>query len=117
MAPEVMKQAGLYYSFDFFYYTICCYILSSFCLCSLLNSSRFISLLGHGPPADIWSFGCTIIEMADGKPPFNEYTAMPSFFFDVLMNEKLPQIPDHLSPEAKRFVALCTQMYFLSERD
>ncbi|XP_051124023.1 mitogen-activated protein kinase kinase kinase 5-like [Andrographis paniculata] len=55
---------------------------------------------------DIWSVGCTIIEMLTGKPPWSEYSG-PQAMFNVL--KKSPTIPETLSAEGKDFLHWCFQ--------
>ncbi|XP_016441218.1 mitogen-activated protein kinase kinase kinase 5 isoform X2 [Nicotiana tabacum] len=53
---------------------------------------------------DIWSLGCTVIEMLNGKPPWSEYEAAAAMF-KVLKDT--PPIPETLSPEGKDFLRWC----------
>ncbi|XP_077216598.1 mitogen-activated protein kinase kinase kinase 5-like [Tasmannia lanceolata] len=54
---------------------------------------------------DIWSMGCTIIEMFTGKAPWSEFEGAAAMF-KILKNES-PPIPDTLSAEGKDFLQRC----------
>ncbi|KAK8951123.1 Mitogen-activated protein kinase kinase kinase NPK1 [Platanthera zijinensis] len=64
---------------------------------------------GHGFPADIWSVGCTIIEMATGKPPWSQQFQEVAALFHIGTTKSHPPIPDYLSSEAKIFLLKCLQ--------
>ena len=38
---------------------------------------------GYGRQADIWSVGCTVIEMATGRPPWSEYKTQVSVMVSI----------------------------------
>ncbi|XP_010547503.1 PREDICTED: serine/threonine-protein kinase BCK1/SLK1/SSP31-like [Tarenaya hassleriana] len=53
---------------------------------------------------DIWSLGCTIIEMFTGKPPWSEYEGAAAMF--KVMKDS-PPIPESMSAEGKDFLRFC----------
>ncbi|BAT88079.1 mitogen-activated protein kinase kinase kinase ANP1-like isoform X1 [Vigna umbellata] len=65
---------------------------------------------GHSFSADIWSVGCTVIEMATGKPPWSQqYQQEVAVLFHIGTTKSHPPIPDHLSAAAKDFLLKCLQ--------
>jgi len=63
---------------------------------------------GYNLAVDIWSLGCTVLEMATTKPPWSEYEGIAAMF-KIGNSKELPSIPDFLSVEGKEFVRLCLQ--------
>ncbi|CAI9755458.1 unnamed protein product [Fraxinus pennsylvanica] len=57
---------------------------------------------------DIWSLGCTVLEMATTKPPWSQYEGVAAMF-KVGNSKELPHIPDYLSNEGNHFVRQCLQ--------
>ncbi|XP_023747618.1 mitogen-activated protein kinase kinase kinase ANP1 [Lactuca sativa] len=63
---------------------------------------------GHSFSADIWSVGCTIIEMATGKPPWSQqYQQEVTALFYIGTTKSHPPIPDNLSFEAQDLLLKC----------
>ncbi|KAA8545104.1 hypothetical protein F0562_019888 [Nyssa sinensis] len=64
---------------------------------------------GHSFSADIWSVGCTVIEMATGKPPWSQQYQEVAALFHIGTTKSHPPIPEQLSVEAKDFLLKCLQ--------
>ena len=57
--------------------------------------------------ADIWSVGCTIIEMATGKPPWSQYSNAVTAMYHIACMEDPPTLPETMTSEGKRFLESC----------
>lgn len=58
---------------------------------------------GYGRKADIWSLGCTVVEMLTTRPPWAEFEPMAALF-KIATQPTLPELPLDLSDDAKGFV-------------
>ncbi|KAK1430240.1 hypothetical protein QVD17_12840 [Tagetes erecta] len=63
---------------------------------------------GYGPAADIWSLGCTVLEMLTGQVPYSHLEGMQALF--RIGSGELPDIPKTLSIEARDFILKCLQV-------
>ncbi|XP_008795232.1 mitogen-activated protein kinase kinase kinase 3-like [Phoenix dactylifera] len=63
---------------------------------------------GYNLSVDIWSLGCTILEMATSKPPWSQYEGVAAIF-KIANSKDIPEIPENLSSDAKCFLKLCLQ--------
>ncbi|EHK25726.1 uncharacterized protein TRIVIDRAFT_32107 [Trichoderma virens Gv29-8] len=68
---------------------------------------EIIQLSGASPASDIWSVGCTVIELLQGRPPYHNLAAMPALF--AIVNDDHPPLPEGISAAARDFLMQCFQ--------
>ncbi|KAI7880610.1 kinase-like protein [Lichtheimia hyalospora FSU 10163] len=64
-----------------------------------------IQLQGASTKSDIWSLGCTIIELFTGKPPYADLIPMTTLF--RIVEDECPPLPTTTSQEMLEFLQLC----------
>lgn len=64
-------------------------------MCKLV-APEVIEMAGWSTASDIWSVGCTIIELLSTKPPYFELTAMAALF--RIVQDDHPPLPERISP-------------------
>ncbi|NXD11665.1 M3K19 kinase, partial [Nothocercus nigrocapillus] len=62
---------------------------------------------GYGRKSDIWSVGCTVFEMATGKPPLASMDRIAAMFYIGAHRGLMPSLPDRFSRTAADFVRVC----------
>jgi len=56
---------------------------------------------------DIWSVGCTVVELITGKPPYFDLQQMPALF--RIVQDDHPPLPDGITPALEDFLMQCFQ--------
>ncbi|KAK1870090.1 hypothetical protein I4F81_012552 [Pyropia yezoensis] len=54
---------------------------------------------------DVWSLGCTVLELATGRRPWHDHTAMGALV--AMARARHPPLPPGLSPQCRSFLAAC----------
>merc|ERR1712190_644576 len=63
----------------------------------------------YGRKADIWSFGCLMIEMATAEHPWGNFDNLMAAMIKIGMSMEMPPIPETLSRVCRGFIMRCLQ--------
>jgi len=63
----------------------------------------------YSKKSDVWSYGCTVLQMASGSPPFSQFSNHVAALIHITQAEHPPPIPAKLSDDCRNFIELCLQ--------
>jgi len=68
-----------------------------------------IKQINYGKKADIWSFGCTLIEMVTAKSPWSQYNFDNPItaIMKIGLSEEIPFIPESISENLNALILAC----------
>lgn len=66
---------------------------------------EIITLTGSSTASDIWSLGCTVIELLTGFPPYHELSDVTALF--RIVSDECPPLPTNLSADCEDFLRKC----------
>ncbi|KAI0515817.1 hypothetical protein KFK09_008485 [Dendrobium nobile] len=61
----------------------------------------------QGIAGDVWSLGCTVVEMSTGKSPWPEATNPVAAIHKISFSSDVPAMPEWISDKGKDFVSKC----------
>jgi serine/threonine protein kinase len=61
----------------------------------------------YGKKADVWSLGCTVLEMVTGKPPWGKLDNFYQAMIKIGKSNDIPEIPCNVSENLKDFLLVC----------
>jgi len=64
-----------------------------------------VEMTGQSFPSDIWSVGCTVVELITGEPPYFELQSMQALF--KIVSDPHPPLPDNITQPLQQFLLKC----------